>query len=1043
MRLVLKAKWFILLAWVIVIAALMITQPNMSDLVHEKGQAFVPEGYSSSEAANILKKMNEQNGTGNSSSAALVFYDNKGLSDQDQKDIKIAIDRLNSQKDKLGITGITSVFDQPDLKEKLVSENGKTMLVNVNIKTKDKDTKQLTNDLYASIKDIKVNHYFTSDWMINNDTEDSMQSGLHKTEYLTVIFILLVLFIVFRSAIAPFIPLVAVGISFLVSQSIVAFLVKWFDFPLSNFTQIFLVAVLFGIGTDYCILLISRFKEELPKHETVNEAIITTFKHGGRTVFFSGLAVFIGFAAIGFSTFNIYQSAVGVAVGIAVMIMALITIVPFFMSVLGTKLFWPSRKAIGHSESHFWGSLGRFSLKRPLIAFIITAIVCIPFLFTYDGARSFNSMKEISDDYPSVKGFNIISDNFNAGEAMPTTIAIKNDERMDQREYLQTIEAINREVKKVDHVETVRSVTQPLGEPIKDFLVPSQAQTLDQGLKQANDGVKKIADGLGSASKQLKASAPQLEKATDGIDDLVTGTKDLKNGVITLQDGLTKIQKGIESGATGAGDIKNGLTQLKTNAENLLSSQQALLNGYTQMQKSLGEINKNYKTIQTGLTASITQARDGFASYASSHPEAGQDPTFQQSLGTLNGLLTGKGANQPSPLLAIQNIYNGMQNISGKMNEANAGFNKVVEGQKAFNTGLVKLIDAVDQLQSGLNQAAAGQGQAIGNIPSITGGLDKIAGGQTQFKDGFSGLNGQMEQLTKGLDDAVSGLNKVSGGLNDAGIFLNELSLTNSSLSGFYIPDQALEDKSFQESMNNYMSKDRKITKLDVVFDVNPYSETALNHVDDIKAAVERATKNTPLENAKVGIGGVSSIFNDLSHISGDDYSRTAMLMLIGIGIVLIILLRSFIMPIYIIGSLILTYFTSMGISEAIFVNWLGYSGINWAVPFFGFVIVIALGVDYSIFLMDRFNEHRDLPVREAILTAMKSMGTVILSAAIILGGTFAAMMPSGVVTLMEIATIIIMALILYTLIILPLLIPVLVRTFGKANWWPFKIGEQ
>ncbi|MCY8471554.1 MMPL family transporter, partial [Bacillus haynesii] len=66
-----------------------------------------------------------------------------------------------------------------------------------------------------------------------------------------------------RSAVAPFVPLLAVALSYLVSQSVVAYLVEYADFPLSTFTQIFMVAIMFGIGTDYCILLLSRFKEEL------------------------------------------------------------------------------------------------------------------------------------------------------------------------------------------------------------------------------------------------------------------------------------------------------------------------------------------------------------------------------------------------------------------------------------------------------------------------------------------------------------------------------------------------------------------------------------------------------------------------------------------------------------------------------------------------------------------------------------------------------------------------------------------------------------
>src|SRR5699024_3389434 len=158
-----------------------------------------------------------------------------------------------------------------------------------------------------------------------------------------------------------------------------------------------------------------------------------------------------------------------------------------------------------------------------------------------------------------------------------------------------------------------------------------------------------------------------------------------------------------------------------------------------------------------------------------------------------------------------------------------------------------------------------------------------------------------------------------------------------------------------------------------------------------------------------------------------------------GIFIVLVILLRSLIMPLYLIGSIVVTYFATMGFTELIFVNIFGHDGLTWAVPFFTFVILMALGIDYSIFLMDRFSEYKNGDIKEALISAMKNMGTVIISAVVILGGTFAAMLPSGVLSLLQIATAVIIGLLLYAFVMLPLFIPVMVRLFGKANWWPFK----
>jgi len=118
-------------------------------------------------------------------------------------------------------------------------------------------------------------------------------------------------------------------------------------------------------------------------------------------------------------------------------------------------------------------------------------------------------------------------------------------------------------------------------------------------------------------------------------------------------------------------------------------------------------------------------------------------------------------------------------------------------------------------------------------------------------------------------------------------------------------------------------------------------------------------------------------------------------------------------------------------------VNGFGYAGISWAVPFFSFVILVALGIDYSIFLLDRFNEEVKIGISEAMVKSMSKMGSVIITASLILAGTFGAMIPSGVLTLVQVATIVIIGLLLYGMVILPLLIPAVVVTLGEGNWWP------
>lgn len=1037
MNSILKGKWIVLVLWIAAIVGLFLVAPNMGDLVREKGQVSVPDTFSSAKATEIMDEIQSQKNQGDQSSVALVFHSSKKLTDEEKEEAENAVKKLAADKEKLGITEILSSFTDDSLKDQLVSDDGKTILASLKVSWNDREAEEVSNALYDELEEFKVDHYYTSNWMIDQDLTTSSEEGLKKTEGITVVFILAVLLIVFRSVIAPFIPLVTVGLSYLASQSIVSILVDKFDFPISNYTQIFLVAVLFGIGTDYCILLLSRFKEEMMHRESVAESIVETYRNAGRTVLFSGIAVMIGFAAIGFSQFKLYQSASAVAVGVALLLVALFTVVPAIMVLLGKKIFWPSKGSAEHGDSKIWAIAGRFSIKRPLIALAIVAAITVPFLVTYDGTLSFNSLDEIGDDAPSIKAFNAIADSFGPGESMTTTITIKNDEEMDSIEYLGLAENISKELEKVDLVKDIRSVTRTTGEPIEDLYISKLAETLEEGLGEGKDGIDQISEGLHEAGDQLSKSEPQLNNATSGINDLIKGTDEIKTNLGTIQTNLAKIEDGIRQGSAGSDDIKAGLETAKTGAEQLLAHQQKLLAGYEETEKGLGTLLTNYRDIEGGLnnlSSGLSKIKGEYFNYLeATYQGIGNDKVY-------NGIKQGiQEAQQGVPSLSsgITELNKNLAKLQGGVNDANDGFAEILKNQSNLTTGLEQLIAGIEQQQAGLNQLADGQGQIVNNMPKLTGGLTSISAGQKQLLDGFGDIGGQLGDLTEGLNQSADGLDQVSDGLNSATDYLSGLS--KNEQNQFYLPEEVLESDDFQGSLDAYLSKDNKIMTMDVVFSANPYSNEAINQIDDIKNTVERATTGTKLENAEVAVGGITSTNADLRTMSNEDYSKTVFWMLVGIGIVLIFLFRSIIMPAYIIGSLILTFYTAMGINEAIYVNLLGYTGISWAVPFFGFVILVALGVDYSIFLMDRFNEYRDLSIGEAMLEAMKKMGTVIISAAIILGGTFAAMMPSGMLSLLQIASIVLVGLFLYAFIILPLFIPVMVKNFGEANWWPFK----
>lgn len=287
---------------------LFVLAPNLAEQAEDAGAIQLPDTADSQKAADMLEEVGASEDT-----ISLVYPLEKPADDKIKKEIQSVVDEL----EKMGspVTAILNPFESAEMEDQLVSKDKKTVLVPITVDKTFNEIITLSDKIHSEILPKDQTVYLTGETIISDDVNQSAQDGLKKTEIITVVLIFGLLLIVFRSIVTPFVPLLVVGISYLLSQSLVAFFIDWFGFPVSNYTQIFLVAILFGLGTDYCILLLSRYKEELLAGHEVEDAIVNTYKTAGRTLFISGIAVFIGF-----KDFAIFKSAVAVAVGIAVLL---------------------------------------------------------------------------------------------------------------------------------------------------------------------------------------------------------------------------------------------------------------------------------------------------------------------------------------------------------------------------------------------------------------------------------------------------------------------------------------------------------------------------------------------------------------------------------------------------------------------------------------------------------------------------------------------------------------------------------------------------
>ncbi len=229
-------------------------------------------------------------------------------------------------------------------------------------------------------------------------------------------------------------------------------------------------------------------------------------------------------------------------------------------------------------------------------------------------------------------------------------------------------------------------------------------------------------------------------------------------------------------------------------------------------------------------------------------------------------------------------------------------------------------------------------------------------------------------------------------------------------------------------------STDGQIKTLNVVFEEDPYTDTALARIPSLRESVE----DPPPPGAEVLVGGGTATQYDFDKANGSDQQKIVPLALIVIAIILGVLLRAVVAPLVLIASVIISFFGTLGLSILFFRYVVGDEGIDSSLPTFAFIFLVALGVDYTIFLMSRVREEAAVHgTREGVLRALTATGPVITSAGIILAGTFSVLMALPLVFLFNIGFMVAVGILLDTFVVRTIMVPAAVELLGDKVWWP------
>jgi putative drug exporter of the RND superfamily len=561
-----KYRILIVIFWLAAAAAIFLSAPNFADVAVTDDSQFLPQNTESSEAAKLLKEKFATSDSVAESGCIVVIYNANGWTEQDNQDAQAIRNWLVSSAAPSEIEGVVSVFDNDLLRQKLISTDQTTMMMQISFSTAELDdrTQTAVNQIreYISNNHLETQAYVTGETALTQDLFQSIQNTIGRTTIVTIILVLIILLIIYRSPIAALLPLIAIGCSFLISMGILSYLgqagVKFF-----TLTEAYLVVIIFGIGTDYCLFIASRFREELKNNEP-KSGLNYTMRHIGPVIAASALTVIIAFLCLGLSRFGMNKtSGYALALGIGVTLLVGLTLIPALMSLFGKYLFWPNWKFRAHAEGRFsWAKIGNWIVRYPLvIALPIMAVLVIPYVAFSDFTQTDDIISQMPSSTESVQGYELLKEHFPAGELEPAYLLVESSQgKITGRESLKEIKEIAQSLQNSSLVSRVDYFSAP-GSAISGMAAQFRilGQQVGQGAGLPDLGALQT---TGKSLQELALQYPGIVQSPN-FQKIITGLTEVSTQVSSIS-------------ALDKGSLAALLPQLQNNLNNLADHLESL-----------------------------------------------------------------------------------------------------------------------------------------------------------------------------------------------------------------------------------------------------------------------------------------------------------------------------------------------------------------------------------------------------------------------------------------------------------------------------------
>jgi RND superfamily putative drug exporter len=1082
----------IIIGWVVLLVGISLVAPDLAQVSSSNQEEFLADSELSMIAEEAAAKYFPEQSPPTSLVIAVESRVDSLRGEASQAYLSELTDwlQLNFAPDL--VTDVLSPTD-PALADTLISENGEVAMFFVGFNSLARQPLvQALETLREHLEDGPqgTTAYVTGEAAIYTDYEVSAKESFDSTLLVTIILVLSTLMLIYRSPISPLIPLSVVSVAYGVSRGLVAWLAEA-GFPVSSFTDTLLVVLLFGAGTDYSLFLVSRFRGFMGERLPAQTAARRTIALVGETITSSAGTVVVGMLALSFAEFGFYANlGPSLAIGVIVVLIAGLTLTPALLALLGHWAYWPRRPKVADGNG-FWGRVSDWVTARPWWRIALSVAIELPLaIYGLGIGRTIDLLADMPDEIESKAGFQVVAEEFGTGETQPLNVILTDIPNPGSAEGIGQVNLATQELLAIEGVADVRSLALPLG--LEDL------EMVD--MLQVNDQLILIADELGNlriesdnptpmAAEDLNLAIARMDSLGAYLDDLVASFPDLISNTDYLAireandqileslvrlDQLTLVSNQfaeIAASSTNAssqfeqpggeaveqlGQVSNQILALQAYMISLSETYPQIVGweGYDramvaldELETSLGEIAAsmvvaNQIEILTGsfsataqllsdpaalsmlatspeMSASFVALEAYLTELLTAYPALANQQSFQSAMGHL---LTAKAlfaelSPEVLPALQVEIAAAGEDfgelaiAVRQTMPEAifvpQAGTKAFPDPLVQLDVPLIELVSAIDSLRiTSENLLPDARFFPPEDLAAAVVGEGQLA-------------PDQLETISASLE---MGLYTLAGNMNEND-FMLPLALAEGE-----------EADLLERSLNYYVSSAGEATRLIVTLDDEPYSDRALETVTRLREWTDRRGDGY--------VQGTTAGFRDIFDVTDRDMGRITVLVIAGISLVLVILMRSIVAPIYMLLTILLSYATTLGVTRIVFEDILGKQ-LMYIVPVALFTFLVALGMDYNIFLMGRVKEEvAKHGTRRGIREALSATGGIISSAGIIMAGTFGAMMTSSITSLVQMGFAVAFGVLLDTFLIRTTLLPAIAVLVDRWNWWPGKAPQ-